>query len=384
MSADAHAHDDPRRPALRRPWQSQILTRADELEFVLDRVVGPVDAERSSALIDLREQLGQVRSIGRARIRRLGLPRRGVPEAAAVERAFGLLDSIEVSILRLAGSGYVIGQLPSLLAQVRSHLPIGDERLRRLEAIAAKHALPKPPPGGCYDPLCDEELNAVIAAMRASALEGRRELARVRSLARIFHLVAAVLILGALGLGLVGVFAKEVLPLCFTPSDQAVVCPVHAISASLTRVDDESQVARRDEHLVDQLTGQQTTRGDIAIVELLGLVAASIAGARALRQLEGTSTPYDLPLASAILKVPTGAITAVLGLVLMRGGFVPGLSALDNTEQILAWAVIFGFSQELFTRFADTQAQAVLGKVGTPGDQKLPDGTTVPSHGVPA
>jgi hypothetical protein len=55
-----------------------------------------------------------------------------------------------------------------------------------------------------------------------------------------------------------------------------------------------------------------------------------------------------------------GAVTAVLGLLLMRRQFVPGLSALDTSAQILAWALVFGYAQQLFTRLVDQQAHAVL------------------------
>jgi hypothetical protein len=56
-------------------------------------------------------------------------------------------------------------------------------------------------------------------------------------------------------------------------------------------------------------------------------------------------------------------VTAFLGLLLMRGQFVPGLNALDTTAQILAWALVFGFAQELFTHFVDQQGQTVLNSV---------------------
>ncbi len=52
-----------------------------------------------------------------------------------------------------------------------------------------------------------------------------------------------------------------------------------------------------------------------------------------------------MPFALIARELPTGALTAVLGLLLLRGGFVPGLSALDSTGQILAWALIFGAAQ---------------------------------------
>ncbi len=57
----------------------------------------------------------------------------------------------------------------------------------------------------------------------------------------------------------------------------------------------------------------------------------------------------------------------MLGLLLMRGGFVPGLSALDTSAQILSWAIVFGYSQQLFTRMVDRQAQSVLDDVGGRG-----------------
>ena len=92
-------------------------------------------------------------------------------------------------------------------------------------------------------------------------------------------------------------------------------------------------------------------------------IAAAVAAAAAIRNIKGSSERYGLPLALAALKLPTGAITAFLGLLLMRGQFVPGLNALDTTAQILAWALVFGFAQELFTHFVDQQGQTVLNSV---------------------
>ena len=43
-----------------------------------------------------------------------------------------------------------------------------------------------------------------------------------------------------------------------------------------------------------------------------------------IRNLRGTSTPYDVPVALALLKVPLGAFTAILGLVAIQGELRPG------------------------------------------------------------
>jgi hypothetical protein len=48
---------------------------------------------------------------------------------------------------------------------------------------------------------------------------------------------------------------------------------------------------------------------------------------------------------------------------------VPGLSALDTSAQILAWALVFGYAQQLFTRLVDQQAHTVLQTVRGGGDR---------------
>jgi hypothetical protein len=114
---------------------------------------------------------------------------------------------------------------------------------------------------------------------------------------------------------------------------------------------------------IDDVVKDTAKSLDLLVVELVGLTAAAIAAAVAIRRLRCSSERYGLPVALAALKLPTGAITAFLGLLLMRGQFVPGLTALDTSAQILAWALVFGYAQQLFTRLVDQQGQTVLDKV---------------------
>jgi hypothetical protein len=120
---------------------------------------------------------------------------------------------------------------------------------------------------------------------------------------------------------------------------------------------------------VDDVVKRTAGPADLLAVELIGLTAAAEAAATALRGIRGSSEPYGLPVALATLKLPMGAVTAFLGLLLMRGQFVPGLSALDTSAQILAWAPVFGYAQQLFTRLVDQQAHNVLGAVRGGGDR---------------
>lgn len=64
-----------------------------------------------------------------------------------------------------------------------------------------------------------------------------------------------------------------------------------------------------------------------------------------------------------LLKLPCGGLTALISLLLIRGQFVPGLSAIDTSEQILGYAVLFGFAQQLLTRLVDDKGREVLDRV---------------------
>jgi hypothetical protein len=127
---------------------------------------------------------------------------------------------------------------------------------------------------------------------------------------------------------------------------------------------------------IDDSTRTTVTPWDLVVVELVGLTAAALAATATIRRLKGSSERYGLPVALAALKLPTGAITAFLGLLLMRGQFVSGLTALDTSAQILAWALLFGYAQQVFTRLADQQGQKRSKQC--PGGEPTSTNTTPP------
>jgi hypothetical protein len=149
--------------------------------------------------------------------------------------------------------------------------------------------------------------------------------------------------------------------MCFQPSGQAV-CPTAVASTGDTPVTGQPEVAQDPEAIAtqDRKARDAARPADVLLVELVGLIAAALAAAAALRRIHGTSTPYGVPFAVAVLKLPSGMLTAALGLLLIRADFVPGLSALDTPAQIIGWAIVFGYAQQLFTRFVDARAQTVL------------------------
>jgi hypothetical protein len=290
-------------------------------------------------------QVARAAAVGRSGIRRIIT---GAPQA----RAASNIDAAESTLLRIAPEWYLRGQMPSLLRHVERHLPGSDRRLEQLHRLAEK-----------AEPLDDVDRSTIIAAYRAASSEATREHTRVRSFRNVLAITSVVLVLLAVAVSVLGAVQPSTFPLCFEPEAQGnivVVCPTGQ-SEYVPAPPARSGLSSPD---IDDVVRGTASSWDLFTVELVGLLAASVAAAAGLRGIRGTSTPFGLPVALAVLKLPTGALTAFLGLLLMRGGFVPGLSALDTSAQILAWALVFGYAQQAFTRLVDQQAHSVLDAVG--------------------
>ena len=339
-------------------WREQALTRIAELEDLTDAFRSPKDPRSELLAQRIHRHLETAREAAGGDTSGTLSRFRALLGGSPLERTASNVDAAEADLLRIAPTAYLHGQLPSLLNNARNHLKAEDPRLKQLEAICAVA-------GG--KTLSETEKNAVIATSRAAASAARREMVQIRSFRNILYLATTLLALAATGLVILGAVNPRVLPLCFNPDD-AVVCPTAVASPVPADISPEQ---------LDDLMRATAQPWDIPLVAMLGLIAAAVSSAVALRRLRGTTTPYALPVALAVLKLPTGMLTAVLGLVLMRGDFVPGLSALDTPSQILAWAVLFGYAQQLFTRFVDERAHSVLDQVGAPDHAGGPDAAMV-------
>ena len=217
--------------------------------------------------------------------------------------------------------------------------------------------------------IIDQDRGKIVTAVRAASSAALRERIRLRSFRNIVMGTAIVMTLLAVGVALLGLADRSLIPLCFAPEESGtavVVCPTAQSDRFTPSQDRGAAQAGAPRQDIDNVVAATAEPGDLLIVELVGLAAAAIAGAAAIRRIRGSSERYGLPVALAALKLPTGAITAFLGLLLMRGQFVPGLSALDTSAQILAWALVFGYAQQLFTRLVDQQGQTVLNSIRMP------------------
>jgi hypothetical protein len=336
----------------RSPWREQALAKIEEQRFLLSclrETPGmrgiPPDAERAIAA---HWHAAESAAEGRAR------------RGPRVARATSHLDAVDTDLLRIGPPSYVYGQLPGLLTQARKLLPADDDRRRHLEQLADV---------ADRTTLSDWDRDVVVAAHHAITLEARREVARLRSFKTVLLVTAAVLSACAVALAAFAFAAPEKMPLCFSPSG-SIVCATSTTPIGGAPRTAPGQPTAGAAAVIDQAMRKDASGWDIALVEAVGLLAAALAAATSLRGIRGTSTPFSLPVALALLKLPTGALTAALGLVLMRGEFIPGLSALDSSAQIISWAVVLGYSQQLLTRFVDQRAQTVLEDFGRSAEDK--------------
>lgn len=80
--------------------------------------------------------------------------------------------------------------------------------------------------------------------------------------------------------------------------------------------------------------------------------------AKNLTGLKPVGVRYSLSVAQGMVKVTLGAITAVLGLLILQTqSNLPGV--LGTQQALLASAVVFGYSQQIFTGLIDRQATSL-------------------------
>src|SRR4051812_20497415 len=198
-----------------RAWREEALSRADEIkalsQWICDlrltcRGIGEdkADGHIAESITRHVEAVISAAQSGRPLMR----------NGARLGRVASHLHAAEADLLRRVPSTYVLGEVPSLEAHVRRHLPVDDPRRVRMDAIARKvadrSAADRSTRGGKWtnrtatapaaDPGLDqEERETIIAAVRAASSAAEREQQRIRSF-RTIVVMATVLLTVIAGL----------------------------------------------------------------------------------------------------------------------------------------------------------------------------------------
>lgn len=119
----------------------------------------------------------------------------------------------------------------------------------------------------------------------------------------------------------------------------------------------------------DATTGKKVTEclgtegssdgADVAMVAALGALGGLLAIAFSFSESTVAPTRYDPKTWQAFLKPITGAATAVVAVLLLQSNLL--LKPVEQTQSMfLAYAVLFGFSQQLLTQFVDKRANSLI------------------------
>jgi hypothetical protein len=365
----------------RTSWQQLIIAQTNFLEYERTRL-SPDDRQNGVS----GQRSGACHASGAAK-RHLddarqaaGIPARqptvarlaNVWSGALVCSAFANLHTAKVVLVDLYAEEDIQAAAPGVLARLQACLPADDQRRRRAEALfgsqisavpsgarsqawpngehASQSAEPRPPASGAQAGCATGDTalrrSSLRDAMQVSYDAADEQYARVRSFRNVLITGAVLLSMLVIAVCLVGARYPKAIPLCSNPSSttataaanvRQMVCPTSEMAAT--------SVPRG---------------GDVAVVALMGVLGPALSATLAVQKLRGTAAPYAVPVALACFKLPAGALTAIAGLLLIKGDFVPGFSQLDSQGQILAYALVFGVAQHLVTRFVDQRADDVV------------------------
>jgi hypothetical protein len=355
--ASREAPTEPRRVARRRIWVQHVAVDADKLEMRVKaaRARGGLTAAQEVVADGV---LGCLCKARRAAFREDPVPGRLANwwRGTLVEAAYRNMHTARAQMFDLMDADELRAEIPMVVARANATLHRDDPRLVTIEQLEAEPAEVQRPRmrrlvGDSYEKLDLEH-------------------AQLRSFRNI--LLFAALFTAIITAGTIYFVSRNpsLMPLCF---DREVPTDVEPL---VTSVDGKSCPTGAGSDVLP-------AGADIIVVAALGALGGAMAATLSIRNLKGTSTPYDVPVALALLKVPLGALTAILALVAIQGDFVPGLSLLDSQGQILAYALVFGFAQQAVSRLLDQRAQDLLeGLPGGTGAEPPPPGPSRPARPV--
>jgi hypothetical protein len=337
------------------PWRTYVLATADALQYQLDALPAGPPAERA-----LRHSVDQAvqhhlkvarKAAWPANDKRLPVGQQFLDwwTGAPCEAAYVNLHEAEIALAQLLPDDQIQARIPEALARLQT-MEVTDPRRRAAETQLASNLS------------ANQRRAAFQSAVRIGLELKDQQHDRLRGFRNVVLTTTVGLMVLVVALCVVGAWKPDALPLCFGPPPTTA-----AAGQPPPPVQGPVGVAACPSEEAPPTPGTQPRRlpapGDVTLVALLGTLGGGLSSAIAIRNLQGSSTPYDVPVALSLLKLPSGALTALVGLLFIRGEFVPGLSQLDNQPQILAYAFLFGIAQHLVTRLVDQQGQEILTKV---------------------
>jgi hypothetical protein len=182
--------------------------------------------------------------------------------------------------------------------------------------------------------LLGQDQQVAAQVMNAACRSEDQQQLQVRHFRGVLYGASAVLFVVVAVLWIVGAIHPGYFPLCWplSGSHPAMICPSG---------------------------GSEPSAASVPLVLGLGGLGATLSVALNLADLKPAGVRFSLTVAQGLNKIVLGAITAVLGIIVLRTVTnAPGF--LGSQPGLLTTAVVFGYSQQLFTRLIDRQASQLM------------------------
>jgi hypothetical protein len=369
-SIQPHEHKEDCSKRRRQPnssWRSQILAGADRIELELclataNHAGKPKTSDPSASVsggdgaVPAQDRAAVAQEITRQleRARCLALPPRNPLRqfrswltGEDVERAWSSLHAANQALVTVQDAATVRALVPDIYAAARAHLRAGDKRLIAFEEWFKRQR---------HDDLDLSPGDRQMLKLTRQAAESASDEANVNL--RGFRNVLAVALLLLTLIVVALAFAALIRPALFNLCGPTAPTPTAAPSPS-------GETGRCP-------SGENNPSGkDVVHVEVLGAFGGAMAAVFTVSRMKGIGGPYSLPAMQALLKLPAGSATALLGVLLLQNGLVTGFLP-QRSGVISAYAVIFGYAQQVVTRLVDRQAGNVQGPARSRNDPAKP------------
>ncbi len=319
----------------RSSWRTEVGTRLDEmrnrLDAVeqLDRASGPTaqsDERRKAAKAFVKASLDKAqRALDEQPSFGEGLISWWIGDT--ITTAWEAVHEAEVWLVRLEDAEAVRVGLPWLLSWLQRTLEKNERRSNYEKALEGQEKK-----GAQLDPTLIEQAYRDVIVANSDRYSNLRTFRN--------NLILVTVLLG----GLVCVLAAW-----------------HAVSPGFVTLCSGAD----DNGVVHCVGGADPQRWDVALVVLVGAVGGLLAIAFGLAKTETPPSRYDPRAWQALLKPVAGGATALAGVLLLQADLLISPAGARSESLFLGYALLFGFSQQLFTQFVDKRAGDLIGTDGT-------------------
>jgi hypothetical protein len=334
MAKDPSKDDQPGPP--HSAWRVEVGVRASELRHRL-AVATEIKREcwQPGQSDDVRVAVAEAvdKSLNTAEMAIAGTKRaswwRDWRTGASITTAWESVHEAELSVMRLEASEAVWTNISKLLVWIQQAMDSGYLRARHETELKAM--LEAPTKNADAGAPVDVDRPAVEQAFRDVIIANRERYESVRAFRN--SLVFVTVTLG----GLIALLAIW-----------------HAVDPGFVNLCGGSG------KYVHCVSGSVSHTSDVALIAIVGAVGGLMALAFGFIESEQTPTRYDPRLWQTILKPVAGAATALAGVLLLRANILTGVVKLQTEAAVLSYALLLGFSQQLFTRLVDKRADTLI------------------------